>query len=1005
MTNPSTTAQLLCVDTALLGLNRGDRFKGYQVHPLIRNNWSSADPLRDSLGFVAALYSSTAGPNAGITRVDERVYWGLSSENAGFASPWEYLYQSDIDAGIDRLYDEVYDATAYAIKLISVDPYRPLGFDNREAEKGSFSLHFNKEEWNLLITASYVEMPYQENMQSLLEQEMPGTAFSGRPYFVKYFADSITGDMDTNGLVLGDPRMAGATEGVPPMMEGLLVPEADYLFDHTFERTLRLQVPEGSYNIEISPVYNFYLDTSPDYEPTVLNLPESMLPNYYMIETNYTLAPANNGMVPYTAQTGLIPSPGTTLSDVFLQATSSNVQLSTDYQQISEGYFQYYMNRLDYITWSNELETTKTTFESVYKNVAVLSPEIAGDFLGGYNIRRSRATNIESDALLARTTYPFYNEIKIPYTNQYPAGNNFFTDVASDSTEIGAEQLLTLMQLMITYSYISPLLTGSTGRTTLGFTMADKHADPPRAVVDTMPVDVLINLEDFLNKLMRPTYDENFSSIIDNLINFYDTGTSPSGEFNFNILKEGFVGLLGQDENSIGSYFDSFEANKTQIIEAAATSAANRFRKFSSFFRGRNTTGYQNCVSEPIMYVVEKRVAGAADPLVQTLFFGRDIMNQNKKGVVYYDTQIKYGVQYLYTIKQVRLVFGNKYRYNPNTTTVVTDTARQQGRAVGNALGFFAPQNPHFVNSRAYAKIVDSPRSGLWTPDLSITTTGNDTSTNGAYISEDGEGVSNSMNGGSKGYYVYRWNRRTTGDLYNLWGDPATYTNEEAARAGIFTWDDSNSKILMDSVDWTQIPLVATTGEGFASLWNGGMIPGLITITELPPEAEVPETTAHAEEEKEYIDYGTDWLARINSLVQLPPTVSYGATRKEGLLDFIEDLLGFDEKSAAVMWLWNENYMEMPWTWSAPENAETLEESLINTEMIVVNFIITVLKIQILRSEANPSSASVYGRTVGVLLALGVDDAFLPSLLPNMGDFAYYSTFVRLEGENMFGAT
>jgi hypothetical protein len=850
--DPSTTRNLVYIDTDMLGLNKKSRFENYVLHPLIRNNWKSTDRLRDSLGFIPALYSSTAGANAGIIRMDARVYWGSPDDPVGFASPWKYLYESDISEGMNPLYDVPYSPIQFADRLVGQlrDPRDPIP---NWAEKGSFSIYFNKEDWNLLITSSYVDAAAQGNMQSLLEQEMEGTPFSGRPYFVKYFADSITGDLATEGLQAGDPRMAGSTTTVAPLMRDAFWDHTH--FDHTFQSIQH--IPSGdsdeTYNIEINPIYNFYLDTSPDYEPAVLDLPEPMLPNYYMIEMNYSLASPNNGVVPYGVQTGL-GATSFTMSDVFLEATSSNVQISTDYQQISEGYFQFYLNQLDSIRANGSLQSLQESIEGSYKNIAVLSPEVAAGFLEGINtkISRTRGTGGEStpDAL-TRDNYPFYNKVVIPYTNQYPLADGFFQRVAQQSGAgiDGAEQLLTLLQLFIIHSYGSPTLTGSTGRTVLDLTVADAHADPAHRVVRSGHADVLINLEDFLYNWSLPSTNPGFSSALEELAEHYDfgnAGADAANNFNFNVLKGGFASraanlpLLDEAENPIRKYFHDVEARKLAILDGATRAIADRFRKFSSFFRGLNTTGYQKCVSEPIMYVVEKRAIANPDDLVQTLFFGRDIRNTNKKGVVYYDTQIKYGVQYSYSIKQVRLVFGNKYRYHPNTATVVSNTTRQQGRAMGNAMGYFAPEDPRYLNTATYALISTDPLSSDWSPALSSPPpcqgTGSACEEAAAYVAEDGELPSPAGRMKWAGYYVYRWSRW---DLEPYTTSTATYTNEQAARAGLMGFNYNTSKIIPEATDWTQIPLIARSGEGFDGNWSGGFVPAPITIADLPPETTI----------------------------------------------------------------------------------------------------------------------------------------------------------------------
>jgi hypothetical protein len=109
------------------------------------------------------------------------------------------------------------------------------------------------------------------------------------------------------------------------------------------------------------------------------------------------------------------------------------------------------------------------------------------------------------------------------------------------------------------------------------------------------------------------------------------------------------------------------------------------------------------------MYMVEKRVipvgqlsVDANDPstVVQRFFFGRDITG-GEKGITYYDTQIKYGVRYQYDIKQIRLVVGEQYYYH-NITSIANSGSIHQGRAIGNALGFYAEENVGITSTQTF---------------------------------------------------------------------------------------------------------------------------------------------------------------------------------------------------------------------------------------------------------------------------------------------------------------
>ena len=106
--------------------------------------------------------------------------------------------------------------------------------------------------------------------------------------------------------------------------------------------------------------------------------------------------------------------------------------------------------------------------------------------------------------------------------------------------------------------------------------------------------------------------------------------------------------------------------------------------------------------SETFMHVVEKRVipAGAttadlSQPPVQKLYFGLKY-DSPATPIKYIDTQIKYGVRYQYDLKEVRMVIGNRYRYD-SAAAVVNVSDPGDGRAMANALGLYKEEGDRAV--------------------------------------------------------------------------------------------------------------------------------------------------------------------------------------------------------------------------------------------------------------------------------------------------------------------
>ena len=143
------------------------------------------------------------------------------------------------------------------------------------------------------------------------------------------------------------------------------------------------------------------------------------------------------------------------------------------------------------------------------------------------------------------------------------------------------------------------------------------------------------------------------------------------------------------------------------------------------------------------MYMVEKRVIPvgqlSADPndsstVVQRFFFGRDITT-GQKGITYYDTQIKYGVRYQYDIKQIRLVVGERYYYH-NYASITNSGSVHQGRAIGNALGFYAEESIDITSTQTFQ--IANNLEGF------------------SYLPENEETPFIPVTGAHQGYYVYK---------------------------------------------------------------------------------------------------------------------------------------------------------------------------------------------------------------------------------------------------------
>ena len=872
-------------NSSLFGLNFGiaqegfllpDYEENYIIHPLIRNDWRSADRLREALGFLPCIRTGVDGTSY----VNET---SVGAHPSAFVGTNPFLSQTALLAAGSIQYTLPGGPNHWSPSHILTSTGLQPTYE--------FDLIFNTEMWNAQAD-QYVPIHgsagQQANMMSLLHRNLLGTEYEGVPYFVRYFGPNTEGIR--SGLLTTDPRMAGAHENVDPIIRATDL-DVD-IFDHCFQYSRYDMGPSDDYNIEVNSYYNFYLDTDPDYESFVgqTDVVEALIPNYYMMEiTRADQGPdgiPNSGDATYPYNQELSPHPTGTplttglglspiLTPMALRGLTSPGQVYNSW--ISQGYFQYYTKRLSVLN-PGKLQSLSDTYNSIYKDIAVLTPEIQSGLLRDYNMiaHDNRGTTLDSaardDDLLAIAAYPYYNQIIIPYENQFGAGqsgHSFYDDLNTYmNSSDDAERFLTFLQLYVCYNYhgaSSSLLSNMYDRPDSG---------PNKPLLEqNVSIPLLLDLEHMLQQLNDSNSD--LVQLAQQLITFYDNKNWITENFSNNTplsnAHPSFVPL--RTDFSQNRYFTSPTLpNDDPVPSGYSTTAAQAFfnpgtgitsqlgdiaegitgltRMLGQVYEGvggGENGGY--APSDPLMYVVEKRAippgqlsADLATAPVQTFFFGRDYYNAAKKGVVYNDTQIKYGVRYQYDIKQVRLVFGNRYRYlGPNdagagTTAIIK--VPDFGRALGNALGFFAEENSLITSTRTFQDI-EAKTNGTFRPGnpkifnppnhAPIWTRRQDF----RYLSESGENTYSKDGSGYWGYYVYRFPQGET-------GESQPYYNFQYARQYGVLYGGSVEFPLNDPrdqyMDLSAINIKLIPGDGFGGNWTGGAIPGT------PPEIEIIET-------------------------------------------------------------------------------------------------------------------------------------------------------------------
>jgi len=778
------------VNSSILGLNENERIRGnYQVHPLIRSDWKSADRLRDAQGDVPALRVNSETNNLEVnTFVAQSSGLPISKP---FASILPVNYQSSQPASPSATKTHV------------------------------ITLSFFQQSWN----NGNIDGP--DLVNNLLNQDNAGTDIEGVPYFEKYFSvnpDNLPANNEAPyGLLTTDPRMVGATQNTLPLMAQAPAGSDNPILSHKFAYNHYDSTENG---IEIEPKYNLFLDTSPDYESVISSVSETLIPNFYHVEISTLLSDIPGDTIPLSYIPFVLGGAVTTSEYKEVLAGSLSGSDITENQTNSQGYFQFYCNNSSILNQS---------YTQNYGNVAVLSPDIAFGTLTDINTlaRDNRGTDDETDDLLAVDTYPFYNKITIPYDNQWDTAGSQPSIIEALKTGMDPNYPFFTLGLLVTLELLilRELKLGNAQQPdTLPFTIYDT-TENNQVVANNRDISLPLRIDAVLNDLFQgkatngnPEPNGPYEFINDLLLSGQqglgsaDFSTGATTRLGASLITAMNYEDVTQPTELYSSYSQWFNDLTTVRIQEALNYIANYRKDFGTIHRN-----FAIHNSEAIMYVVEKRVipvgqtsAEPTEPVVQRLFFGRDIVF-NQKGAVYYDTQIKYGVRYQYDIKQVRMIVGESYYYD-SVVTIANSGTVGQGRALGNALGFYAEEAAAFQATETFA----------------ISTNLN----NFQYTPEDDEpdtATSAFSDVVLQGNYVYKTYQST---------DPGAASNIDqifGVRSDTsYTLGDYQNSRQIPETDLSLLPIRIKYGNGFDGNFTGGAIPA-VALNIYGPDNVIPQ--------------------------------------------------------------------------------------------------------------------------------------------------------------------
>ena len=470
--------------------------------------------------------------------------------------------------------------------------------------------------------------------------------------------------------------------------------------DHTFSylkpsENLELRA-EGGLELTIEPVYNFFLDSMPSYEEITNDIPEALLPNFYIFETELR----NTGSQTYSPDYYKALSFYNRMDDWFVESETGGYTENT-----TKSFYQAYVSSLQAIKNSpTTYAAVQMQYNDYTKNVAVLHSDI--NAINRTN--RVRMTTTGEEVVGSGLSFlPFYNIVTVGHDEYRATEQGTDGDVAvADSLfsrlftmpDFDAESFIDLLQMYI-ITFLEKGINSS----------AQFHAFNR----EDNPTQTLVNAPLYFDLSRRDAGAGSLPGVPEDYDGFQEYATFLESRITENdSLMDDFVkDEPGTSENQywerdnvilLRDYSNTpgwEEIAHNQVYNPPdATSVSDFYTKIQNgeiVFPMRNfeeVLGNQGARSETVLYKIDKRVVDSAGNIlpniVQTIYLSPRFVDDGP--LQYIDSQVRYGVRYQYDIQQVRVVFGNQYYYDDLQLYFAGYAG--YGRAVGNALGFYKPE-------------------------------------------------------------------------------------------------------------------------------------------------------------------------------------------------------------------------------------------------------------------------------------------------------------------------
>ena len=575
----------------------------------------------------------------------------------------------------------------------------------RRLEVVNYLLEPNDVDWNLANVAG------TENLLRKWIQD-PGIN-EGDPYY-SYFLESGMPQSNNANAIPGVFNRQGPGGSFVDHTFAYLKPSED------IDQRL-----SGGLEITIESVYNFYLDTMPAYEQVTSNVPEPVLPNFYIFETELR----NTGSQTYSpdyrkALTMFSQGAGHRIADWFVDNDAGGYTETT-----SKSYYQAYASSLQATKNSeSEYNALKVQYNTLLKNVAVLHSDIDAIYRTNRPANKDTNNAFGGPGTSALSFLPFYNIVTVgnddfraveggtsTFVPPPDKSDSFFSSLF-DYPSFDAESFIDILQMyiitflenaantdptqfhefhrgqtdqdnfyrtLLTSSFLFDLSQPDAGAGTLpgvgqqynGFSryayfLEDRITYNDSSLARTWEASTDPNMPSWAMNQVQGTWEQ------DNVVLIRDYSNAPGWDYNNN--------------NPIYNPPNAFAVSDFYDKMSAGVLPSFPLRSFGDVLINAGAR------SETVLYKIDKRVVDSAGNIlpniVQTIYLSPKFTGTQPGPLQYIDSQVRYGVRYQYDIQQVRVVFGNQYNYDD--LRVYTAGHAGYGRAVGNALGFYEPTTP-----------------------------------------------------------------------------------------------------------------------------------------------------------------------------------------------------------------------------------------------------------------------------------------------------------------------